>query len=78
MLCGCSKSLQLNHLFLSGLTQVIIEKAYEGNKDHIRAALDLFVDFVAIFVSIFSLALAVSLACTLQNLTTACTAAQVG
>lgn len=33
--------------------QVIIEKAYQGNKDHIRAALDLFVDFVAIFVSPF-------------------------
>ncbi|BDA45448.1 Bax inhibitor 1 [Coccomyxa sp. Obi] len=31
-------------------TQVIIEKAYQGNKDHIRAALDLFVDFMAIFV----------------------------
>lgn len=30
--------------------QVIIEKAYQGNKDHIRAALDLFVDFMAIFV----------------------------
>ena len=32
-------------------TQVIIEKAYSGQKDHIKAALDLFVDFVAIFVS---------------------------
>ncbi|EIE20198.1 Bax inhibitor-1 like-protein [Coccomyxa subellipsoidea C-169] len=31
-------------------TQVIIEKAYQGNKDHIRGALDLFVDFMAIFV----------------------------
>ena len=32
-------------------TQVIIEKAYSGHKDHIKQALDLFVDFVAIFVS---------------------------
>ncbi len=32
--------------------QVIIEKAYQGNKDHIRGALDLFVDFMAIFVSL--------------------------
>ena len=31
-------------------TQVIIEKAYAGQKDHVRAALDLFVDFAAIFV----------------------------
>jgi hypothetical protein len=30
--------------------QVIIEKAYQGNKDHIRGALDLFVDFMAVFV----------------------------
>ena len=36
-------------------TQVIIEKAYSGQKDHIKAALDLFVDFVAIFVSAPSL-----------------------
>ena len=32
--------------------QVIIEKAYEGiRKDHVKDALDLFVDFMAIFVS---------------------------
>lgn len=36
---------------LMRVVQVIIEKAYEGNKDHIRGALDLFVDFMAIFVS---------------------------
>ncbi|KAK9831452.1 hypothetical protein WJX81_006510 [Elliptochloris bilobata] len=38
-------------------TQVIIEKAYAGNKDHIKAALDLFVDFVAIFVRMLVLLL---------------------
>jgi hypothetical protein len=30
-----------------------VEKAYQGNMDHVRAALDLFVDFAAIFVSTF-------------------------
>ena len=31
---------------------MIIEKAYEGvRKDHVKDALDLFVDFMAIFVS---------------------------
>ena len=32
--------------------QVIVEKAYQGNADHISAALSLFVDFAAIFVRI--------------------------
>lgn len=32
------------------MCQVIIERAYQGNCDHIRSALDLFVDFAAIFV----------------------------
>eukprot|EP00243_Klebsormidium_subtile_P004668 TRINITY_DN18816_c0_g1_i1.p1 TRINITY_DN18816_c0_g1~~TRINITY_DN18816_c0_g1_i1.p1 ORF type:complete len:255 (+),score=66.80 TRINITY_DN18816_c0_g1_i1:288-1052(+) len=31
-------------------TQVIVERAVRGEKDHIKHALDLFVDFVAIFV----------------------------
>lgn len=31
-------------------TQVIIEKANRGERDHIQAALSLFVDFVAILV----------------------------
>jgi len=34
-------------------TQMIIEKAYEGvRKDHVKDALDLFVDFMAIFVRV--------------------------
>ena len=32
------------------LHQVIVEKAYAGDTDHIKHALDLFVDFAAIFV----------------------------
>lgn len=30
----------------------MIEKAYAGNDDHITAALDFFVDFMAVFVRI--------------------------
>ncbi len=32
--------------------QLIIERAYAGEKDHVKHALDLFVDFAAIFVRI--------------------------
>ena len=32
--------------------QLIIERAYAGDKDHVKHALDLFVDFAAIFVRI--------------------------
>jgi FtsH-binding integral membrane protein len=31
-------------------TQVIVERAVRGEKDYVKHALDLFVDFVAIFV----------------------------
>lgn len=31
-------------------TQIIIDKAYKGQKDHVVAAMELFVDFIAIFV----------------------------
>ena len=34
------------------LVQLIIERAYAGEKDHVKHALDLFVDFAAIFVRI--------------------------
>lgn len=33
-------------------TQMIVERAYAGEKDHIKHALDLFVDFMAIFTRI--------------------------
>lgn len=33
-------------------TQVIVEQAFSGNLDHVKHALDLFVDFAAIFVRI--------------------------
>ena len=44
----------LKPLWLSAImcVQVIIEKAYESvQKDHVKDALSLFVDFMAIFVS---------------------------
>ena len=34
------------------MLQVIVEKAERGDSDHIKHALDLFVDFAAIFVRI--------------------------
>lgn len=37
-------------LILFGAVQLIVEKAYAGETDHIKQALDLFVDFMAIFV----------------------------
>ncbi len=36
----------------SPILQVIVEKAEHGDTDHIKHSLDLFVDFVAIFVRI--------------------------
>lgn len=33
-------------------TQVIVEKAHQGDKDHIKHALDLFVDLVAMFARV--------------------------
>lgn len=33
-------------------TQMIVEKAAAGNEDYVKAALDLFIDFVAVFVRI--------------------------
>lgn len=33
-------------------TQMIVEKAYAGADDHVKAALDLFIDFVAVFVRV--------------------------
>ena len=44
----------LNHAVaeMEVVVQVIIEKAYENvQKDHVKDALSLFVDFMAIFVS---------------------------
>lgn len=38
-------------------TQVIVEKAYAGNMDHIRHAQDLFVDVLALFVRVLVLLL---------------------
>ena len=39
-------------LTCSAALQLIIERAYAGEKDHVKHALDLFVDFAAIFVRI--------------------------
>lgn len=46
----CQDRLWLSKFWLA---QVIIEKAYESvQKDHVKDALSLFVDFMAIFVSV--------------------------
>ena len=51
--------------------QVIIEKAYESmQKDHVKDALSLFVDFMAIFVSCLSLPSQASLP--LHNMCVSC------
>jgi FtsH-binding integral membrane protein len=39
-------------LYVAFDTQVIVEQAFSGNLDHVKHALDLFVDFAAIFVRV--------------------------
>jgi len=50
--CARSPAVAFRMLMPCDWVQLIIERAYAGEKDHVKHALDLFVDFAAIFVRI--------------------------